>query len=414
MNLVKPAKVRGVVTAPASKSVLQRAIFAAALARGTSRIRAASWCDDSVCALGAVSALGAATVRREGEALITGNAVTPARQANCGESGLCLRMMAALAARMTHEITLTGEGTLLQRPVGMIANSLRELGVACHDSAGCLPFVVCGPLRYGKVRVDGSMTSQFASGLVMALPLCAGPSELEIAELQSGPYLGLTLQVMRDFGVVCEASADLSLITIPGSQSYQTRNFEVEGDWSGASCLLVAGALAGQISIGGLRPDSLQPDRRLLTVLEQSGALVEWEGQTVTVRYGSLRPFEFDATDCPDLFPALVALACGCPGTSVVHGAQRLRHKESDRLQVLMQEFARVGGQLKTDGRRLEVQGGRLQGGEIDAHHDHRIAMSAAVAALVSERGIAIQGAECVNKSYPGFFQDLTRLMEST
>jgi 3-phosphoshikimate 1-carboxyvinyltransferase len=257
---------------------------------------------------------------------------------------------------------------------------------------------------------------------------------IEVENLVSRGYVDLTLDVMRSFGVRAERSADYSEFRVPGGQTYGSTSYRTEGDWSGAAFLLVAGALAARgapAEVRGLDPGSSQPDRAILDALRAAGAGLELAPGAVRVRTaGGLRAFSFDATDCPDLFPPLAALAAFCEGISVITGADRLRAKESDRAAALEEELGKLGIRIEVEGDRMLVRGResgaavRPGGGEVppsgtdadetavsvDSRGDHRIAMAAAVAALAGAVRVEIRGAECVSKSYPTFFEDLAAL----
>jgi 3-phosphoshikimate 1-carboxyvinyltransferase len=248
------------------------------------------------------------------------------------------------------------------------------------------------------------------SGLLMALPLCPQDSVLTVSNLKSKPYLRMTLSLLKEFGIIIHHDEELSRFEIPGKQAYHPRTYRVEGDWSGGAFLLVAGAIAGRVKVRGLNDKSLQADRAILEALERAGAKIHTEKDAVTVERSGLKAFEFDATDCPDLFPPLVALACYCKGKSVIRGTERLRHKESDRALALVSEFRKMGARIRVQGGTMEVTGGRLKGGEVSSRHDHRIAMACAVAGLASEKGVRIRNWSCVGKSYPQFFDDLEAL----
>jgi 3-phosphoshikimate 1-carboxyvinyltransferase len=254
------------------------------------------------------------------------------------------------------------------------------------------------------------MSSQVASGLLMALPLCPQDSVLTVANLKSKPYLRMTLSLLKEFGIIIHHDEELRRFEIPGKQAYHPRNYRVEGDWSGGAFLLVAGAIAGRVKVRGLSDKSLQADRAVLMALEKAGAKIGSGGNTVTVEQNRLKAFEFNATDCPDLFPPLAALACHCEGRSVIQGTERLKHKESDRALALVREFRKMGARIRVQGGRMEVTGGRLEGGDVSSNQDHRIAMACAVAGLSSEKGVRIRDWSCVAKSYPQFFDDLEAL----
>jgi len=385
-------------------------VAAACLGRGTSLLRARTLCDDVLSALRVAEALGATVEHVAGGVTVRGAEQPRSDTLDCGEAGLSLRMFSAVAALHDRELTLIARGSLARRPIGMVLEPLTALGVRCAARGGLPPLQVHGPMRGGTVTVDGSTTSQFLTGLLISLPRCPGDSQVRVRQLRSTPYVRLTVSLLREFGVVVEHDQALERFTIQGRQSFEPVDLTVEGDWSGASFLLVAGAVAGDVRVTGLRADSPQADRAVLEALAAAGASVDAAPQEVRVGRGALRGFEFDATHCPDLFPPLVALASACRGTSVLHGASRLRHKESDRAAVLVDQYARIGGRVRLDGDRMVVEGTTLAGGEADGCGDHRIAMSLACAALTASSEVNIRGAGCVSKSYPAFFEDLAAL----
>jgi len=291
----------------------------------------------------------------------------------------------------------------------MLEEPLRALGVHCRTNHGMLPVSLHGPLRPGRIEIDGSISSQFLSGLLMALPLLDGDSEITVRNLKSKPYIDLTLAILADFGIAIP-STDYKTFRIPGCQSYRPGRYRVEGDWSGAAFLLVAGAVAGRITVSNLNLHSTQGDRVILQALESAGARIEIESEHITVSRHRLEGFEFNAEECPDLFPPLAVLACACHGLSRIEGVERLIHKESNRAVALQTELTRLGASIAIEGNRMLIRGGGLDGGELDSHNDHRIAMAGAIAALFSRQGVTIRHPECVAKSYPGFFTDLATI----
>jgi 3-phosphoshikimate 1-carboxyvinyltransferase len=410
MRSIAPSAVRGSVAAPPSKSVLQRALAAATLAPGTSVLRASALCDDARAALRAAKALGATVILEGDRIAITGGAAAGTTRIDCGESGLCLRMFAPLAALAGHPIELTAQGSLARRPVSMIEGPLTALGAVCRTADGRPPVRVQGPLLGGSAVVDGTISSQLLTGLLIALPAARADSWLEVGGLKSKPYVSLTLELLARFGVTVDHDAALSRFGVRGGQRFAPCDLAVEGDWSGAAFLLVAGALAGAVEVRDLEPRSLQADRRILVALERAGARCTVARDRVTVERAALRGFELDATHCPDLFPPLVALAAGCRGATRLTGVSRLRAKESDRAAALAATLGRLGVTLRMEGDQLIIEGGPVRGGRIEAHGDHRIAMAAAVAALRAADPVEVVGASCVSKSYPDFFGDLASL----
>jgi 3-phosphoshikimate 1-carboxyvinyltransferase len=407
---IAPGTVSGGIPAPPSKSMMIRAIAIASLTPDASEILNPSFCDDSEAALRVVRALGASVARKKDRVRIEGGVPPSGTSLDCGESALCLRMFTAVAALYDRPVTLTGAPSLLRRPVGFVKPPLQALRAQVELTDEYAPLTITGPIRGATVEVDGSISSQFISGLLIALPLCDRGSTLNIRDLKSRPYVELTLAMLEEAGARYERMSNLSSVTLPGGQSYRSTNWLIEGDWSGAAFFLVAGAIAGSVEVTGLNPMSRQADRAVLNALERSGARV-WTGtDRARVEKDQLRGFEYDATDCPDLFPPLAALAVHCEGRTILRGAGRLRHKESDRASALVDQFRSLGADLSVRGDIMTIRGGELKGGSADARSDHRIAMALAVSALNSKKGIKIEGWRSVKKSYPGFFEDLAKL----
>lgn len=405
-RLVKPSVISGSVTAPSSKSMTQRAIAAALLAEGHSIIRNPSYCNDSLAALGIAKKLGADVEKRPTEILIKGSNDLKDNQLTCGESGLAVRMFTPIASIHPAEIHITGEGSLLKRPIDMIEDALLQLGVKCTTQNGLLPLTIHGPLKGGDAHIDGSVSSQLLTGLLMALPRAKEDSTIHVDKLKSKPYIDMTIQILEDFGIEIE-NHNYEYFNIQGNQDYEPRDYTVEGDWSGAAFLLVAGAINGQLKIKGLRIDSKQSDIKILDALKDAGAIIQIDSSFISIEKSILRAFSFDATECPDLFPPLAVLAAYCNGISEIKGVERLSHKESDRAMALQTEFRKMGIQIEIDNNTMKIHGGPIQSAVVESHNDHRIAMAAAIAALSAEGDITINQSNCVAKSYPEFFKDI-------
>lgn len=411
MNITaNPSRLGGILEAPPSKSLTQRAIAAGMLARGTTVIRYPSFCNDSMAAMGIARMLGATVT--EGKDTITvspGEKLSGQVDLNCGESGLALRMFAPVAALLSDSVSVTGEGSLMRRPVTMISEALSQLGVSVETAGGLLPLKLSGRLRAGRALVDGSTGSQLLTGLLMALPLAKGESRLDVANLTSKPYIGLTVALLAEFGIKVINDGFRTFI-IPGGQAYRAHEYHVEGDWSGAAFLLVAGATGGGVTVKNLDEGSIQADRAVVSALKDAGAVVESEDGSIKVSGTGLRAFTFDATDSPDLFPPLAALAVRCDGASTIRGVGRLRHKESDRAEAIADVLGAMGITVRFSGDAMMITGGQAKGAVVSSHNDHRIAMMAAVMAASAAGSVTITGAEAVAKSYPGFYDDLARL----
>ncbi len=413
---IHPSNIKGHIEAPSSKSLTQRAIAAGLLAKGVITIRNPSFCNDSLAAIEIARALGASvTTDRDTIKVKSGLVPSSAVTLNCGESGLSLRMFSPVATLISDHVTFTGEGSLLNRPVTMISDALLQLGIKAETDNGRLPVTLKGRLRGGRAVIDGSTGSQLLTGLLMALPLADSDSEIKVLNLRSKPYISLTLDLMSWFGVRVK-NDDFRHFIIPGGQSYTAREYTVEGDWSGAAFLLVAGAVAGEVAITNLSCGSAQADRAVMQVLHDAGCRtgevgrVDEAGGAINTFRSSLKAFTFDATDSPDLFPPLAALAAYCNGTSVIGGAGRLIHKESNRAGAIMEVLAAMNIRSHVEGDEMLIEGGKVHGAVVSSHNDHRIAMMAAVMALGSNGPVTITGAEAVAKSFPEFYDLLASL----
>lgn len=403
-------RIAGSITAPASKSYAQRAVAAALLAGGETTLTHLDLCNDTRAALDVARRLGA-SVSHEGTTYTIRGGLNPvSTKLNIGESGLATRLFTPIASLCHMPITINGEGSILRRPIEMMEEPLQALGVEVISNGGYLPISVKGPMRGGEIHVDGSLSSQFITGLLMALPLSPNDTVLHVENLKSRPYVDMTIDLAARFGVAIEHN-NYEQFYIAGGQHYTPCTYNIEGDWSGASCLLVAGATAGGITIRNLNHISLQADLAIIEALARAGAEIITTNSSVTVHGGPLHAFEFDATDCPDLFPALAALAASCEGTSVLTGTQRLTYKESNRAETIAEVFGRLGiGVDLSEENTMRITGGPVSSAVVDSHNDHRIAMAAAVAALSSDDSVVIEGADAADKSYPNFWNDLDTL----
>jgi 3-phosphoshikimate 1-carboxyvinyltransferase len=409
-RLVRPSDIKGTIKAPTSKSMMQRSVAAALLSDGYTVLRNPSFCDDSMAALDIARRLGAVIEINKDEVLIKGGFAPKEHHVNCHESGLCMRMFTPIASLHNSLITINGSGSLLKRPVGMIEDGLTPLGVECKTNNGLMPVTVKGPLHGGTAMIGGSITSQLLTGLLMALPLVKSKSHLVVHDLKSKPYVDMTLQVLSDFGIEVE-NMDYEAFNIAGNQKYRPGDHGVEGDWSGASFLLVAAALSGEVTVTMLQKKSVQSDKAIVEVLRKTGAVVVVKEDCIEVKKNMLKAFEFDATECPDLFPPLVALAAHCIGITTIKGVERLKHKESDRAVALREEFGKLGVDIRLDGDEMIIRGGQVKGGKVHSHNDHRVAMAAAVTAVAAQSEVIIDGAQCVAKSYAEFFDDMDKIM---
>lgn len=403
---VQLKSIEGFLHAPASKSVAQRAIAIASLAKGTSVIHHMGDSDDVQAAIRMAETLGVQMERETDRVVITGGINVPSQSLDSGESGLGIRMFSAVAAALEEEVTLEGRGSLTRRPMDMVEKSLKAAGVKCNTTSGHQPVIVKGPYPGGTLVIDGSVSSQVLTGLLIAAPCAKQTSEFMVKNLKSKPYIDITCQMMKEFGVEV-INNDYKEFTVPAPAHYQGREYIVEGDWSGAAFWLVAGAIGGEITVDNLVRNSAQADKAIIEALVKCGAALRQDEASVYVKKSGLKAFEFDATHCPDLFPPLVVLAAACKGTTAIKGVSRLRVKESDRAAALKDEFGKLGVEISIEKDSMFIKGGKLKSAEVHSHHDHRIAMAAAVASLLIDGPVTIHEAQAVNKSYPGFFRDM-------
>jgi 3-phosphoshikimate 1-carboxyvinyltransferase len=413
---VSPSIITGTITAPASKSSMQRACAASLIRKGETVIKNPGVSNDDMAAIDVIQKLGAIVTKLDNGDLhiVSGGVMPDSDTINCGESGLGIRMFTPIAALSSKPISITGMGSLTTRPMHFFDEILPKVDVSIESDAGKLPLQIQGPIKPQNITVDGSLSSQFLTGLLMAYG-GAGASDctITVTNLKSKPYIDLTLAVMKHFGwnVDCINHEQFVFSTPNNALDNTTVAYQVEGDWSGASFLLVAGAIAGGIVVEGLDPFSTQADKAVLQALIDSGCQISIQPTKIEIAPLPLKAFHFNATDCPDLFPPLVALASFCEGKTVIEGVSRLAHKESDRAITLQQEFGKLGVSIVLQDDLMIIEGGKgVTGGIVHSRHDHRIAMACAVAALKASGVVEIEDADAINKSYPNFFKDLSYL----
>jgi len=402
----------GVLQAVASKSYLQRALAIASLASGPTLIKNFTPSADAGAAVKIITRLGA-TVKGCGKIHVVPGKPDLQKEIllDADESGLSLRMFAFIAALTQRTVKLTGMSSLMSRPVEPLVESLLQSGVQVKTTNGALPLIICGPIGKSKIELDGSFSSHMLTGLLIAAPLLEHDTEITVHKLVSRPYIAMTLNIMREFGVAVENN-NFRQFYVKGCQQYKGQEYSVEGDWSSAANYMVGAAISGKIDLTGLNQNSLQADMKIREVLVDFGAQVKVLNNFISVSQKNKNAFSVDLTDCPDLFPPLVVLAAAANGTSVLTGTDRLIHKESNRLKSILDMFGKMGLKMENKGNELIVHGtGQLTGAEVDSFNDHRMAMSAAIAAAISTSPIVINNAEAVSKSTPDFFKDLNRVM---
>ena len=403
MNVtITPRLLQGTITPPPSKSQAHRVLIAAALAEGVSMLKNVALSQDIQATLRCLEALGA-SFRWEGDTLaVTGLAGKPVPQGelpllDCGESGSTLRFLIPIALAVLGGGRFTGHGRLMERPQGPYFELFREKGIYFDQKDGVL--TVSGRLEPGTFSLPGNVSSQFITGLLYALPLLSGDSEIVLTTpLESRGYVDMTLDVLEQFGVRVE-NRDYARFRVPGNQSFQARDLTVEADWSNAAFWYEAVSLGCQLDIHGLNAYSVQGDMRIVP------CFLKLQGRD---------PLDLDVSQCPDLVPPLAAMAAlrGEGLTTRLVNAARLRLKESDRLATVTEVLNALGADVEEHDDHLVIHGkDTLPGGvTVSGHNDHRIAMMAAIAATNCDAPVTITGAECVKKSYPNFWADYEAL----
>lgn len=436
----------GPLEMPVSKSFAQRAVIAAALADGESHLKGYTPCGDNEAALQVARNLGAEVTVDGTDVTIKGISASMGcldmKELHVGESGLLTRMMIPLMAQLCPgPVDFSGEKTLLGRPLTGAAEIMKAFDAEISPDPVCVPLTVSGPLKSGRAEISGKHGSQLISGLLMALPFAERNSSLIVHEPKSIPYMFITLEVLKKFGIkigndmlggrdFLESDGDWSLCTemvfkVRGGQKYKAADIVLEGDWSAAANFLVAGAVFGKAELSGLDTTSLQADLSIMDILMDAGAsLSQLDGDrgNITVQRAPLKAVSVDASNCPDLFPIISVLAAFCQGTSRFSGVGRLANKESDRAAAITGMLTSMGVDASIDGDDLVIvgeplaqrimNGNLLKGGKYSSHHDHRMVMALKVASLGADGPIEIDDEGCVAKSFPQFhdiFSQITR-----
>jgi 3-phosphoshikimate 1-carboxyvinyltransferase len=419
MKTLYPNYLEGNLQIPASKSYMQRACAAALLKGGTTTLHNYGISNDDKAALDVIQQLGAIVTYQKDSIKIESHNFSNAKnnsQLQLGESGLGLRMFTPIAALLQNEITINGHGSLTKRPMHFFDTILPQLNVAFNCQNGFLPFTVKGPLQAKNITVDGSLSSQFLTGLLMAYAYVNEDAIITVQNLTSKPYIDISLCVLKDFG-----------LNTPTHNNYETFHFvkstnsinehlhySIESDWSSASFILVAAAINGNVVCTGLNVKSVQADKKILEALQAAKVNMSITYESINIQKSIIQPFYFDATECPDLFPPLVALASYANGTTVIKGAKRLTHKESNRALTLQEEFGKLGIEIVLQDDEMVIKSNgilQVKNANCNSHNDHRIAMALAITALGLKEPIHIENATAISKSYPNFFDDLESLV---
>ena len=380
----------GAVTMPPSKSAAHRALACSFLAGGGS-VEPIIDSKDMRAMQQAISALQ------------NGNATV-----DCIESGNTLRFMLPVAAALGKNVTFIGSGRLPERPIGDYLRLFPEHGVKCVSN-GKLPVTIEGKLTGGRYEIAGNISSQYITGLLLALPILEEDSEIVLTtKLESKPYVDLTIKVLSDFGVSVEETE--CGYFIKGNQKYIKRDYIVEADWSQAAFFLAAGAIGGDVTLKGLRPDSAQGDKEIVDIIRRFGADIEISENEIRCRKAALCGINVDVTDIPDTVPAIAVTAAFAKGKTVITGAERLRLKESDRIESVVTNLKKMGVAVEETRDGMIITGSAVHGTKLDGYNDHRIIMAFSVAALFANGKTEISQADSVNKTYPAFFEDYNGL----
>lgn len=397
----------GTVNVPPSKSDVHRAIICAAMANGVSRISPVALSNDIKATIGCIKALGADAVLENNVLTVDGTNMYKNKTAllECGESGSTLRFFIPIAAVGNINATFVGKGKLPQRPIGIFTEALPKAGTVCKTEGG-LPLEIKGQLKSGIFEIPGNVSSQFITGLLLALPILEGDSEIILTSpLESVGYIAMTIRTMKQFGVNIDTTE--KGWHIKGGQSYKTCDYTTDGDWSQAAFFMVLGAVSGKVTVKGVAKDSTQGDKKCAEILAEFGAKVTQRDNEITVEKGDLKAITIDASQIPDLVPVLSVCAAFAEGTTKIINAERLRIKECDRLKATAELLNNLGGKVKELSDGLEITGvSSLKGGNVNGYNDHRIVMSAAVCAARSDEDITATFAMSINKSYPDFYID--------
>jgi 3-phosphoshikimate 1-carboxyvinyltransferase len=404
------------VRAPGSKAYTHRALIGSLLTRGETNIHGALVCDDTCNTLDAVEELGGRVREGRNEITIRGSGAlsSPGTPIDCGESGATLRFLAAVSCACSDRIVLMARSGLAERPIKPLLDALEKLGasIQLQQAPDHLRLGLQGPLKGGGTSINGDISSQFITGLLMAAPLARRDVELTIGgRIESRPYVDLTLAILKQHGIKVEE--EKGTFYVPAPQTYQPTVHSVPSDFSSTAFLIAAGGTAGdKISLTGFEGSyQLEPDSAILGLLPKMGVKIERTSNELTVSKSQIQAFEFDASNYPDLVPVLEVLAAQAQGQTKITGVKRLRYKESDRLATIPEELTKMGAKIRVGDDLVVIDGvDRLNGGRLSSHRDHRVAMACATAALAATGESVIDDAGVVSKSYPAFFTDMEKL----
>jgi len=405
--------IKGKLNIPSSKSFAQRAIALAGLSQSSVFIRNLTNSNDVIAAQGIIQSMGAEFTRNNIELYLTkgiSHKSVKAISINCKESGLSTRLFSAFSLLFDQTFHVDGEGSIMHRTMEMLIDGLKAFGKRIKSNDSKLPLVIEGEILNHTVEIDGNISSQFLTGLLIVAPFLKSDTQIKVLDLKSKSYIAMTIDLMLHFGLEVE-NKDFQVFNIRGNQSItKPINYKVEGDWSAASFMVIAGAIGGNVKLTGLSKSSRQGDKVILDAAKLAGANVKWENEDLFIEKNNLVPFHFDATECPDLFPPLVVLAAYADGKSIIKGVNRLKHKESDRGLTLQQECLKIGVKIELEDDQMIIYGkGQPTISEevtFSSHNDHRIAMAMTLFSIGAKKSIFIENPNAIDKSYPDFYKD--------
>ena len=404
---ISKSEIKGKVAAPPSKSYTLRGVICAALAKGESEIINPLGSDDTEAALDVLGKIGIKVTEDKSSWMVSGgNFRKPTEDLFCRESAVTLRFITAISAMIPGTCHLTAAPSLARRPIEPLIQAMKQLGIDCRQEQDKSITVKGGKLRGGLTELPGNISSQFVSALLLISPFAEDGMTVRLTtNLESQPYVLMTIECLEKFGIKVEASADFREYKTK-RQAYQPSRYLVEGDWSSASYLLAAGALGGEIEVTNLNPSSLQGDKAIVDYLRDMGADITVKKNSVSVKKSQLKALKADLTDCTDLLPTVAVLAAAAEGTSELTGIERARLKESDRPSALAEGLTKMGIKVVEEKNRLVITGAKAKGAVIDTRGDHRIAMAFSLLGTVAG-GTVIDDAECVSKTYPEYWETL-------
>ncbi|MEG1870816.1 MAG: 3-phosphoshikimate 1-carboxyvinyltransferase [Peptostreptococcaceae bacterium] len=407
---INPKRLSGEIAIPPSKSLAHRGIISASLSKGISVIENIKFSKDIISTINIMKELGAVIEDTEAKLIIDGSNIFSCDnclELNCNESGSTLRFLIPVTLANEGTYVFRGKGKLVTRPLTPYYEMFKEKRIDYITTDGGLPLKINGKLFPGTYKLRGDISSQFITGLLFALPLLNGDSEIMVTtELESIGYVDLTLQTLKDFGIYIE-NVDYKLFKIKGNQKYFPRDYYIEGDYSQAAFFLVAGALGSNITCTGLKGDSLQGDKAILDILKTMGCCIEEAENSIRAIPSKTRGIEIDVSNCPDLVPILAVLASLSEGETRIINAKRLRIKECDRLNAITVELNKLGANITELEDSLVIKGvSKFTGGQVDSHNDHRIVMALFIAATRATDEVVINNPMAIEKSYPDFFKD--------